>query len=325
MVKILVDTCVWLDLAKQHDQVHFVKVIEGFVDAGIIELLVPETIVREFDSNRARIVRDSNKGLSSIIKRAKEVVSTIDGRKSHQDMIDKLDDVNFKIPGLQESSLHTINAIDRLLKKGRIIRPSNSTILKAANRAINKKAPFHRNKNSMNDAVIIEAYGECVASASTETDRFVFVTHNYSDFSLQNGNANEPHQDFDEFFCPPNSTYSIDLHHTVKNIDPQLYEELLFKQNGFEEEPRLLSEILVEEDFLFEKVWYNRHLNSLFKEYGDVKLRKEHPGFRAAKRILKRHGKKQLGPWNDFEWGMINGKLSALRWILGDEWDMLDT
>jgi hypothetical protein len=45
----------------------------------------------------------------------------------------------------------------------------------------------------------------------------------------------------------------------------------------------------------------------------------------AARRKEKQCGLEELGPWDDFEWGMINGKLSALRWVLGDDWDMLDT
>ena len=42
-------------------------------------------------------------------------------------------------------------------------------------------------------------------------------------------------------------------------------------------------------------------------------------------RTRKRLGKAKCGPNDDFEWGMINGKLSAIRWVLGDDWDMLDT
>ncbi len=41
--------------------------------------------------------------------------------------------------------------------------------------------------------------------------------------------------------------------------------------------------------------------------------------------VEKKYGKDNLGPYSDFDWGMINGKLSALRWVMGDDWDFLDT
>ena len=45
----------------------------------------------------------------------------------------------------------------------------------------------------------------------------------------------------------------------------------------------------------------------------------------SAKKVESRYPKEELGPWSDFDWGMLNGKLSALRWMLGEDWDMLDT
>jgi hypothetical protein len=45
----------------------------------------------------------------------------------------------------------------------------------------------------------------------------------------------------------------------------------------------------------------------------------------AAKRAEKEAGLEKLGPSTDSEWGMLNGKPSALRWVLGSEWDFVDT
>jgi hypothetical protein len=78
----------------------------------------------------------------------------------------------------------------------------------------------------------------------------------------------------------------------------------------------------------WDKVWWNRHRVLLQHQ---VLLQKEGPesipneASEAVKRIEKKYGAKNLG-WDDFEWGLLSGRMSALAWVMGSEWDeSLDT
>ncbi|MDI3090375.1 hypothetical protein QJ133_04240 [Priestia megaterium] len=87
----------------------------------------------------------------------------------------------------------------------------------------------------------------------------------------------------------------------------------------------VISEAIEE---LFYKVWYERHLVLKYKvENGLETVSPEvwEGALKSANKVREKYGEENLGPYDDFEWGMLNGKLSALRWIFGDEWDMLDT
>jgi hypothetical protein len=105
----------------------------------------------------------------------------------------------------------------------------------------------------------------------------------------------------------------------------ELKDELLIRELFT---PRSETEIQAASDELLDKIWYNRHLYLRAQiESGEETVNSEvwSAALKAAKLVEEKYGKRNLEPWSDFDWGMLNGKLSALRWVLGDEWDFLDT
>jgi len=77
-------------------------------------------------------------------------------------------------------------------------------------------------------------------------------------------------------------------------------------------------------------IWYDRKL--ILQQRLEAGLESINPdiekGMLEAMRAAERkYGKRKILNYykDDFGWGMLNGKLSALRWVLGDDWDMLDT
>jgi PIN domain len=344
--RILVDTCVWFDLAKDDRQHRMLDGIEQLIGGGSLALIVPQIAVEELRLNRQRIAKESQRSLASNFRTVKEAVGRVGGDKKRMlDVLAHLDNASHKIPLIGGAAVNALDRIERLLTASPPIVASEAVMSRAARRALDRRAPFHHGKNEMADAIMMETYSECLRDKSAAGVRFAFVTHNKADFSVHGGNENVPHADFADSFSRVKSRYYINLADALRRVDPAVVTDALYYE--WRRQPRGLTEIVEAEDLLFNQVWYNRHWNMRGRiERGEtfvtdddtqdpetwshgtpatISKRVLGEAARAMEKLERHYGKEKLGPWDDFEWGMINGKLSALRWVLGDEWDMLDT
>lgn len=330
MLSLLIDTSTWLDVAKRRDGQRWIVALRVFFHQRRVNLLVPTLVIDEFERNRPRIEQSMTASVSERFRLIKRDLEDFGGAGVEHAM-EVLAELAHQVPLIGALTTRNFDEILELLAKGEHIEPSDEERNRALQRGLDKVAPFHRSRNSVADALLIEMYGSAAARSDLATDPHSFVTSNFEDFSAPKGDRRLPHPDLAPLFGD-GSSYALGVDGLSKVLADHLSEELqeLFAETDFVEEPRRLDEIQQAESELFDRIWYQRKINRLVRleeandqDAIDSYLAVAGPPMRHVEERFG--GPDQLGPHDDFEWGMLNGKLSALRWVLGAEWDFLDT
>jgi len=137
MVNLLIDTCVWLDVAKDQQQQATLGVLEQLVERGAVVLIIPTIVRDEFVRNKARIVQESQRSVSSTLKRAKEIVHQLGDPKRKKAMVAvlaHLNEVDYKLPSLGESVAASIGRVEKLFAASPVVNISEAGCSKGAAR-----------------------------------------------------------------------------------------------------------------------------------------------------------------------------------------------
>jgi hypothetical protein len=170
----------------------------------------------------------------------KDAVDRVGGsRRRINRVLSYLDDVSHKAPIVGGSAGAALDRVEKLLTTAPVLEVNDAIKLRAVQRAVDKRAPFHRAKNAMADAILIECYAESLEKGPAGS-RFAFVTHNKADFSVVNGNQKLPHPDFAEIFSRIRSRYFINLPEALRRVAPSLVSDVMF-EHSWTQEPRGLT------------------------------------------------------------------------------------
>lgn len=331
MLNLLVDTSTWIDLSKRRDGQRWIVALRVLVHQGEVELVVPSLFIEEYERNRERVEASMTHSVASRFKLIRQDLDDFGGTDTER-ALRTVEDLARHAPLIGAMTTRNFDEVLDLLRGGRVVEATDSENHAVVERGLSKRAPFHRSRNSVADALLIELYATAVESVDLVQNPHAFVTSNSEDFSSPDGDKRLPHPDISTVFASDYSRYALGvdgLNEVLRyHFGPEIEE--LFAESDFVEEPRGLDEIQGAEKELFDRIWYHRSLQHEYQlenagdHAGLDKLLKIAGAGRA--RIEETYTQpEELGPYSDFELGMLNGKLSALRWVLGSEWDFLDT
>jgi hypothetical protein len=251
VLRLLVDTCVWLDLAKSKDGQALIVPLRVLKHGERLELLVPQVVIDEFERNRpipeARVAQ-------SVADRFRELRRDLHEYADPDRLAAWLDEMTHHVPLISAMTLQNFREISELLAAGRRLEPTAANHEQVIRRALEKRAPFHLPKNSVADALLMELYRSALDRFDSD-EPLCFVTANYEDFSARKGDRRLPHADFASLFDDRRSryVYGVDGLRAILAAEFGVeFEELAEEVHLVHEEPRTFGEILETEQEYFD-------------------------------------------------------------------------
>jgi hypothetical protein len=125
MLKLLIDTNIWIDLAGNFKEQPLVVVLEQLVREKRAELLVPSVVLKEFEMKREGTEKAAAQRTSSMFSGAKAVVKLLGNSGEKEKLRTLLADLGQKYPLMAEVPKSYVKRVRDLLASGTQIEPSD--------------------------------------------------------------------------------------------------------------------------------------------------------------------------------------------------------
>ncbi len=139
MLKLLIDTCVWIDLAKDHHQHPFLLALDALMREEKVSVMLPPLVQEEFERNKANILNVNRQSLSSALKRAKEPLDQHGQGDGKTGALAQLNDIDQRLPRLGDLTGIT-TFVGQILRKAETIPINDAAKLRAMERGLKKQA-----------------------------------------------------------------------------------------------------------------------------------------------------------------------------------------
>ncbi len=232
MYYITLDTNTWIYLANGTEPVKILHFIEDELDKNNIKILLPKTIIEEWNVHKEKTVKIGTlkyfKEITASLEKLKKLIGDSampnpfdflfeenSDKEYFQDFINKFKEKKNEI---EKAVNNNIQLIDKLFKhrNTEIIEISDKVKLKSGQFAIEKKAPF-KNKNSFADALIVFSFIEFVEKYNI-TGAY-FITYNTDDFCEKKNKKKYLHTDLKPDFDNTQSKFYTVIGAAVNNIE----------------------------------------------------------------------------------------------------------